>query len=105
MLVWANLHGGFAIGLLLIAGTLVGELLEHVVAIDERGRLDGRSSVRLALVGVVLVRRRVRQPVRAAALTVPFEIARSPAADLIEEWAPPDLHVASFWPFAVCWFC
>jgi hypothetical protein len=100
MLVWANLHGGFVIGLLLIGGTFVGEALEHVLPLDERGRLDGRALRRLALVGLVSVVAVCVNPYGPLLFSVPYEIAGSPAAALIEEWAPPDLHAASFWPFA-----
>jgi hypothetical protein len=100
LLVWANLHGGFAIGLLLIAGTLAGELLERVVPLDDRGHVDRPTLLRLGLVGGLSLGAVCINPYGPRLLAVPFETANGSFARLIEEWGPPDLHHRSFWPFA-----
>ena len=101
MLVWANLHGGFAIGLLLIAGTLVGELLERIMPLDDRGSLDPSALRRLAAFGALSVGAACINPYGPRLLAVPIETAGGTFAQLIEEWMPPDLRNPSFWPFAL----
>ena len=66
MLVWANLHGGFAIGLALIAGVLVGETLERRAPLDDRGDWTTRGSEARAL-RRALGRGRLGQPLRPGA--------------------------------------
>jgi hypothetical protein len=100
MLVWANLHGGFALGLLLIAGTIVGEALESFAPLDDRGSIGLRAVRKLALVGGVSLAATLVNPYGPRLLTVPFATAGGRAERLIEEWQPPDLRVASYWPFA-----
>lgn len=100
MLVWANLHGGFAIGLILIAVTLGGELLERVLPLDERGHLETRTVGSLALVGAISLGAVCLNPYGPRLLSVPLQTAGGTFARLIEEWAPPEIHRASFWPFA-----
>ena len=101
MLLWANLHGGFAIGFVLLAGTIAGEALENVTPLDDRGHLDRRSLRKLCLVSLVSLGAVCVNPYGPRILAVPFETAGSSFARLIEEWKPPDLHEAGFWPFAV----
>jgi hypothetical protein len=100
MLVWANLHAGFVIGLFLIAGTLAGEALERRVPLDERGTLDSPALRKLAIVGLLSVAAVCVNPYGPRLLMVPLEIGGGAVTRLIEEWMPPDLRTASFWPFA-----
>jgi hypothetical protein len=101
MLLWANAHAGFALGLLLIAGTVVGEVLESVVPHAEGAGIGRRAVGKLALIGVLSLGATLVNPYGPALLTVPFDIADGRAARLIEEWQPPDLRNASYWPFAI----
>ena len=101
MLLWANLHGAFAIGFILMAATIVGDALENVAPLDDRRRLDWRSVKKLCLVSLVSLGAVCVNPYGPRILAVPFETAGSSFARLIEEWQPPDLHKAGFWPFAV----
>ena len=100
MLVWANLHGGFAIGFLLLAGTIVGEAIENLTPLDDRGHLDWRAVRKLCAVFVVSIGAVCVNPYGPRLLTVPFTTASDSFSQLIEEWKPPDLHQPAFWPFA-----
>jgi hypothetical protein len=101
LLVWANLHGAFAIGLALMAVTLLGELLEHAAPLDARGSLETRGLVRLAFALGASVVAVCLNPYGFRLLAVPFETSSGSFSELIEEWMPPDLHNPSFWPFAI----
>jgi hypothetical protein len=101
MAVWANLHGGFAVGLLLIGGTLIGELLERRIPLDGRGSLTPAALRRLAVFGGLSLVAVCINPYGPRLLAVPFETGGSSYVRLIEEWMPPDLRVPSYWPFAI----
>jgi len=105
MLLWANLHGGFVVGLLLIVLTCVG------LALDEHSH--GANA------GVIL---RVLRPLLyvlcacTAVVTInpngirlyahPFATIRSSASNLyITEWASPDFHKLAFQALAVLMLC
>ena len=100
MLLWANLHGGFAIGFILMGGVILGETLENLAALDDRGHLDWRAVRKLGLVAAVSVGAVCVNPYGPRLLAVPFETAGGSFTTLIEEWRPPDFHNQGFWPFA-----
>ena len=101
MLAWANLHGAFAIGFVMIAATIVGESLENLVARDERGHLGWTAVRKLTLVGAVSVAAVCVNPYGPRLLGVPFATAGGSFTGQIEEWQAPDFARAGFWPFGV----
>ncbi len=95
MLVWANLHGGFALGLLLVAANDRGGAARVVRAAGRPrwhrppSRPQARRRGCWCRFAATLV-----NPYGPRLLTVPFATAGGRAQRLIEEWGPPDLRVA-----------
>jgi hypothetical protein len=101
MVVWVNLHAGYFIGFLLIAGFVAGETLGRWLDRDDPDRVPTRKL--LALVGIAAL--------GYLALAInPNGIQMWPYAfrtfeigviqSLIQEWASPNFHNRWFWPFA-----
>jgi hypothetical protein len=92
MLLWVNLHAGFALGLALIG-------LYMVCAV-----LDGspRLVLPLAISLLICIAIVPLNPNGFRMFTYPYETLTSPAmAALIEEWASPDFHKLMYLPFAL----
>ncbi|HEY43905.1 MAG TPA: hypothetical protein G4O11_07985 [Anaerolineae bacterium] len=107
MAVWSNLHGGFAIGFMLIGAYLLGELIEFVLI--ERNRRQScievvrghrvwtRTLLIIALACVVAV---AFNPQGLQMLIYPFKtVSVGVLQDYIEEWQSPDFHRLEVQPF------
>jgi hypothetical protein len=96
MLLWVNLHAGFALGLALSAIFLTGEWIEHITGGNPR-------SPRLRNAGIVLLLNLLIVPLNPNGLRMfsyPIETLRSAAMqNYIAEWASPDFHRADYLPF------
>lgn len=92
MLLWVNLHAGFALGLGLIGLYLVSLLL------DGKWRLAPRLGLMMLLATAVVP----LNPNGFRMFSYPFETLTSPSmAAYIQEWASPDFHKAMFFPLAL----
>jgi len=92
MLLWVNLHAGFALGLALIALYIV------------RAVLDGEwNRMRPLLIVLVLSTAMVPlNPNGFRMFSYPYETLTSPSmAALIQEWASPDFHKTTYLPLAI----
>lgn len=102
MVLWVNLHSGFAIGIVLIGIFLVGGILgDHSRSrelIDlHNPRLKFLALVFFACLAVVLL-----NPNGATMYVYPFETLTSHAMQTyIQEWFTPDFHAPEFQPFAL----
>lgn len=100
IVVWANLHSGYLLGIVTIAVYAVGERLEA-------RRHDGRPMAtdaghKLPAVAVASFVGAALNPSGLALWTYPLETLRSDAMrDYIQEWHSPDFHSTWFWPFAL----
>ena len=97
MVVWVNLHGGFAIGLILIVATLVGEIGNQLL---KNPGLAWRDIGRLGLVlGLCLLVVPIN-PNGFQMMTYPFRtVGIGVLQDFIAEWRSPDFHQLHFHPF------
>ena len=92
MLLWVNLHAGWALGLALIALYIM------------RAVLDGEWNDRRSLVVVLLICTAVvpLNPNGFRMFTYPYETLTSPSmAAFIQEWASPDFHKGMYLPLAI----
>lgn len=102
VLIWVNLHGGFAIAFILLIGSILGELIGNVLApgdphVVRWPRLKPMVLVLLASVPVVAV-----NPYGLQMLLYPFRtVGIGVLQDFIQEWASPDFHTPQTWPFLV----
>ena len=101
-LVWANLHSGYLLGVVLLATYTVAGGLERYVGLG-----DGRtfSPSRLRQMGLVTVASFLLAAVNPSGPSLwlyPFETLGSPAMQsYIQEWHSPNFHLVYFWPFVV----
>jgi len=92
MVVWVNLHGGFAIGPALLGLCLVAELFQWAFRGDGPAP-DGRRLARLASVGVGCGLATLVNPFHYRAVLFPFQVLGDHVArDMIAEWASLPFH-------------
>jgi hypothetical protein len=107
MALWANLHGGFAIGFILLVLSLGGEVASWLFDGVLGGRLPGdaigpvlRPILRLVVIGLVSAAAVSLNPYGPAMLLYPFRtVGIGVLQDAIQEWASPNFHEAQTWPF------
>ena len=99
MALWANLHGGFFIGLALIALTAVGMFLDHWAGVlEEPASFRSRLRV-LALVFAGCVLAGLVNPYGFKLYTAPLTVLRSSIfQDLVVDWLSPDFHLPTARP-------
>jgi uncharacterized integral membrane protein len=100
-ILWSNLHGGYALGLILIAAVLIGSLVDLFLGFRKetlmKKELFNLGSWSIAAWLCVAV-----NPNGFAAWLIPFKTVRvSSLQNLISEWASPDFHQVFQWPFIV----
>ncbi len=105
MLVWANCHSGYIIGLLLLGIEVGGALLDtRVRERHGRWRGDGRGPWAdlhlLLLVTLLCTLAALLNPQGIHLLLMPFRTLSSAAQQTyIAEWASPDFNARETWPF------
>ena len=95
--VWSNLHGGFIIGYLFIAGFVLGEWLKHIVGLDGLAAPDLRRLCGFTLLSLPLL---MINPLGLSIFSAPFDTLTIPGLQsLIQEWKPPDFTQPITWSF------
>lgn len=98
MIVWVNLHSGFALGLVEAGVYLFALLIDRLTnrsAPARRGQVPALAIVLVLMVGCVIL-----NPNGARMYSYPFETLTSAAMQkYIQEWFSPDLHLVEFQPF------
>jgi hypothetical protein len=100
MVLWSNLHGGWAIAFLFLGVAMVSEAVAWV---RDRARTAHLAQLRrLALVGVASALAVPLNPNGLAVLLYPLQTLGSGAQQgLIAEWQSPDFHMVSLRPFGL----
>lgn len=106
MILWANLHGGFAIGYILLAGYVAGEAIEGWLARDHepRGALVAVwERVRpLLAVGSASLLGTCLNPSGPRLLLYPFQtVSIGALQNYIQEWQSPNFHSPQVLPFTI----
>ncbi len=99
MLLWVNLHASYALGLVILALFIVGELVEVWLGLVpvQQARPHLQALALTFLFNLILV---PLNPNGVRLYSYPIETLRSRAMqDYIAEWFSPNLHSAEFWPF------
>jgi len=102
MMLWANLHGGFAIGFIIMFGVIVGESLGALLDPHDSRAIGWAGVRRLVIVTVASILAVAINPYGVRMIAVPFQtIGIGALQDFIQEWTSPDFHQPQVWPFAV----
>ncbi len=101
MLLWANLHASFALGIALTGLTVVAIVIEELWE-GTFSRETIRQCLPILLVLVASIGLALLNPSGYRLLTYPFETLASPMMQThIEEWFSPDFHQVRFIPLMV----
>lgn len=104
MLAWVNLHGGYVLGLVLIAIALAGVVLDGLFEKKPRAEIF-KSAASLALVLLACLIVVPINPNGVRMFSYPFETLSSPVMqEHIEEWFSPNFHQTRFLPLAALMF-
>ncbi len=102
MILWVNMHAGFALGLVLIALAIVGLLLDWFLLRDDSFTEAWRRTRRLFGLLIICVAAVCLNPNGARLFSYPLETLFSRSMmRYIEEWKSPDFHEASFQALAL----
>ena len=102
MVIWANLHGSFFLGLVYLAAHVFGATLDNVFPRSQESVLAWKDIRRLTAVTLVTAAAPVLNPNGIRLVVYPFGTLASPAMQqYIMEWFSPDFHLAQFQPFAL----
>ena len=105
MVLWVNLHAGFAIGLALIFLTIAGLVLEGILSRSESFTTIWRRVRPLTLVGILAGAAVLLNPHGLRMYLYPFETLRSQAMmKYIEEWLSPNFQEPMFLPLLLLIF-
>jgi len=114
MLVWVNLHSGYALGLVVIGAYWISALLEGMAYLWRQKTTDNptrelglpaftpRMTRNLFIAGIFSALAVLVNPNGARMFIYPFETLTSPAMQrYIQEWFSPDFHQTEWLPFAL----
>ncbi len=100
--VWANLHSGYLLGVVVLGVYVVGGAMQLRWGPPGDRALSRAAVRRLALVTLLCFGASALNPNGVQMWTYPFETLTSRAMQrLIQEWFPPDLHQPIYWPFGL----
>ena len=106
MALWANLHGGFFIGLVLIWLFILGEWVMYFLAKDAES-LKRQRLMKLSLTGIAALLATLANPEFIRLWLYPFQVIGMDASQgIIEEWRSPDFHqpIFAYWLVVVASF-
>jgi hypothetical protein len=90
---WANVHGGYPLGLILIGTVVAGETLNHLLHIPSPAVLPWRKIARLVLWGAASGLAVLANPNGLRIWQLPFQtVEMRVLQQFIPEWASPDFH-------------
>lgn len=100
MVLWVNLHGGFAIGFILLFGTIAGEILGRLFDGKSPDVLTWRQIGNLIVITVIAAAVLVINPNTVQMWGYPFRtVGIGVLQSFIQEWNSPNFHGRETWPF------
>lgn len=100
MALWVNLHGGFALGFILLFGFIVGEALENLFNPTHPDTLGWRRLGQVVLMTGLSILALSLNPYGPRMMAYPFETAGLQTLNLfIVEWMAPNFKIPQMWPF------
>ena len=99
-LIWAQLHVGWSIGLIILGGTIAGEILNNLLKSKTDHIVSWQRGPRLVVFSVLSGLVLLINPYGLDLLLVPFQtVSIGPLTQYIQEWNPPDFAMPEVWPF------
>jgi hypothetical protein len=99
-LLWANVHGGYAIAFMLVAAYVAGEIFNHLTGHRDDQVLSWRQIGALIAVAVVSFALVAINPHGWQMWIYPFRtVGIGALRDYIQEWRSPNFHLNMTWPF------
>jgi hypothetical protein len=100
MVAWVNLHGGFAIGFILLVGFIGGEVLGRLFDAQNPDGLTWRRIGTVALMTALAAAALAINPNTVQMWGYPFRtVGIGVLQAYIQEWASPNFHGRETWPF------
>lgn len=97
---WGNLHGGYALGFLLIGAVGLGEMVSLLTGLRTKVTLSWAKIGRLAMWSAVSALALLINPNGLDIWKIPFQTVEvSALQQLVQEWASPDFHELFQQPF------
>jgi hypothetical protein len=98
---WVNVHGGFVVGFILLAGTAGGETLGHLLGGEDERKLSRSQIVALVKITLLSIPFLLLNPHTYRVLLLPFQtVSMGAIRDFVHEWASPNFHQVELQPFA-----
>ncbi len=99
---WANLHSGYLLGIVVLGVYVAGESIQLLLGKSEWRSLDWKGIRWLALLTLLSFIVAVLNPNGPDIWIYPFfTLGSSAMQQYIQEWQSPDFHMFIFWPFVV----
>lgn len=93
MMLWSNLHGGFALGFLLSGAVISGEILNHALKLPVENRLSWRELRQWVFWTALSAVTVLVNPNGLDVWRIPFQtVSVGVLQQFIAEWASPDFH-------------
>ncbi|MBK8905067.1 MAG: hypothetical protein IPM53_28055 [Anaerolineaceae bacterium] len=100
-LVWANLHSGYLLGVVLLGTYAVGDVVQRWLAMPTERTLEGTAVTHLFGATFASFLAAAVNPSGIELWIYPFlTLGSGPMQAYIQEWHSPDFHQTYFWPFA-----
>lgn len=101
MILWANLHGGYILGLVAIGTLIAGEIGDRLLLNITEKSLSWLQIRDLAIVFVVCILATLITPYGFGTWEISFSTFNMQANDLISEWQSPNFHLAVTLPYFI----
>jgi hypothetical protein len=99
-ILWGNLHGGYALGFILIGLMIAGEILNHILGFDNDETLNWKNIGWLGMWSGISVLALLVNPNGVHIWLAPFQTVGVNALQrYVQEWASPDFHDIAQQPF------
>ncbi len=100
ILLWVNIHGGYAIAFMVLGVYVVGEIFNNLTGHDKDPILSWSQIGTLLVIGVAGFALVVVNPQGWQMWLYPFRtVGIGALRDFIQEWRSPDFHLPFTWPF------
>ena len=101
MILWANLHAGYTLGLMAMGLVIAGEIADHLLFNNTEFRLDWFQIRKLILISIACGFAALLTPHGFGTWKIAFSTIGMQVNDIISEWTSPDFHQASMIPFLI----